>query len=84
MEEKPEMKAMEEAGRLAERIAEIIRSMPTTDDRVTATVAAVSVILEKANLTLGEQAAAIKLVEVFFMMSAKEVVERMAPPPGVM
>lgn len=83
VEERREAMAAEEVGRLAERIAEIVRSLPTPDDRVTMTVAAVSMILEKANLTLGEQAAAIKLVEVFFMMSAKETVERMSPPPGV-
>lgn len=75
---------MEEVARLAERIAEIIRSLPTPDDRVGAAVTAISAILERSNLTLGEQAAAIKLVEVFFVMSAKEVIERVSPPPGVM
>ena len=75
---------VEEVARLAERIAEIIRSLPTPDDRVSAAVAAISAILEKSSLTLGEQAAAIKLVEVFFVMSAKEAIERASPPPGVM
>jgi hypothetical protein len=84
VEEGREAKAVEEAGRLAERIAEIIKELEGADARVMAALAAVSAIVEKSQLTLFEQAALLKLLELFFNWSAKEVYDRYQPPPGIM
>ena len=75
--------AIEEVRKLAEKVADAIRSAKTADERVFLALVAVATIIEESQLTLAEQAALVKMVEVFFTWGAKEVYDRCAPPLGV-
>jgi len=84
VEEREGGEAIEEVGKLAEKVADAIRSMKTADERVFLALVAVVAIIEKSQLTLAEQAAVVKMVELFFTWGAKEVYDRYTPPLGVM
>lgn len=68
---------------MAARLAEAIAKLGSGEERVAAALAAVTAILERGGLTLMEQAALLKMVEVVFAWGAKEVCDRLRPPLGV-
>lgn len=83
MEEELEGEVMKEVEELATRLAEAIRKLERGDARMVAALAAVSMIVERSQLTLTEQAALVKLLDLIFSWGAKEVYERYQLPPGI-
>jgi len=84
----PEAKLSEETVKrieeLVEELAQLIGKLEAGEERVTAALTALSMILEKSGLTLMEQAALLKFLDVLFSWGAKETCDRALTPLGVM
>jgi len=69
---------------LVEELTQVIGKLKTGEERVTAALTALSMILEKSGLTMMEQAALLKFLDIFFSWGAKETCDRALTPLGVM
>jgi len=81
-ENHPEGK-MREIGELAEKLAQSLSTVEKAEERVAAALTALSILLGKSGLTLAEQAALLKLLDVLFHWQVKEAYQRAQTPIGV-